>query len=585
MSRPKKPNGSGTVQWRGNPSRPFARISMRDQDGVSRRPWKDLELPDLCEDTPENRAVAERKAAKIAKRLGNAARKSRFVGKEAAKLPEDRTHVSDLEERFMKALDGREMKGSTRANHKSHWHANIKPMLGHHLVATLAAHYGIPRLRDWVREMAAKFAPSTVRNNTDTLTLFFYFVKAEQWVNIPSNPMRNEDVRDLLPPTYSPEPEEIQFLTRPQAEALLARPALPHTRFGIYLLAMTSGLRDGELRGLQWKYVDLDGKIPNAWIRHQAGWIRDDADRVNASGTRIDFFPLKTKYSKRRLPLHPLAVEWLRWWKREGWQAYVGREPTEEDVVFSSPAGEKWRPYSAEVMRNDLKAAGQSQDFVTHEGARAPFEFHGIRHSFATWLEGKQVDGEVIDRLLGQSPRSVRKRHYQGVSDELLEVMAEAVGKLVLSLPERPGVGPQSAPEPSAAPAGLGGDVVPQVVLHGSARNATTGDDAANGATKKVNKTDSAVQLTHRPTGLMVRVETERSQHQNRATALALLRARLWQAQRDREATARADDRRAQVGSGMRGDKRRTVAVQRDSVVDHVTGRSWSVRDYLRGDW
>lgn len=99
------------------------------------------------------------------------------------------------------------------------------------------------------------------------------------------------------------------------------------------------------------------------------------------------------------------------------------------------------------------------------------------------------------------------------------------------------------------------------------------------------NVTDSAVQVTHRPTGLMVRCETERSQLQNRVSAIALLRARLWEAERERNRAARAADRKRQVGVGARGDKRRTIAVQRDEVVDHVTGRRWRLREYMRGEW
>lgn len=102
---------------------------------------------------------------------------------------------------------------------------------------------------------------------------------------------------------------------------------------------------------------------------------------------------------------------------------------------------------------------------------------------------------------------------------------------------------------------------------------------------QKRNKTESAVVLTHRPTGLQVRCETERSQSQNRQTAMALLRARLWEAERERRDAERAGSRRQQVGSGMRGDKRRTIRWQDGAVNDHVTGRTWDLKSYLRGDW
>jgi peptide chain release factor 1 len=99
------------------------------------------------------------------------------------------------------------------------------------------------------------------------------------------------------------------------------------------------------------------------------------------------------------------------------------------------------------------------------------------------------------------------------------------------------------------------------------------------------NKTDSAVRLLHRPTGLVVRCESERDQSQNRRVARAVLRARLWELEQARATGVRDAARRVQVGSGMRGDKRRTVRTQDDQVVDSITGRSWRFKDYERGAW
>ena len=108
---------------------------------------------------------------------------------------------------------------------------------------------------------------------------------------------------------------------------------------------------------------------------------------------------------------------------------------------------------------------------------------------------------------------------------------------------------------------------------------------ASGAGGQHVNKTDSAIRITHIPTGVVVECQDERSQHKNKARALSLLQARLTDAAREKQASEQAESRRNLVGSGDRSERIRTYNFPQGRVTDHrINLTLYKLDEFLEGD-
>ncbi|MDD3931000.1 MAG: peptide chain release factor 1, partial [Eubacteriales bacterium] len=108
---------------------------------------------------------------------------------------------------------------------------------------------------------------------------------------------------------------------------------------------------------------------------------------------------------------------------------------------------------------------------------------------------------------------------------------------------------------------------------------------ASGAGGQHVNRTDSAIRITHKPTGIVVTCQDQRSQYKNKDQAMAVLKARLYDLQSAEQAGSRAEDRRSQVGTGDRSERIRTYNFHQGRVTDHRIGLTvYRLETVLSGD-
>lgn len=200
------------------------------------------------------------------------------------------------------------------------------------------------------------------------------------------------------------EKKEFTVITPDQANALLEA-ARSTGRYVLYLTALLTGMREGEILGLRWQDTDLDkGQITVRQILHRGG-------------RSPSFGPPKTDRGARSIAMSPELVQALREYRKHQaeWRLAMGPAWRDYDLVFTTSDGGPISP------RNLVR---QFKSLLHRAGLPPTIRFHDLRHTHASWLLAKGVHPKVVQERLGHSSIAVTMDIYSHVAPTLQQQAA-----------------------------------------------------------------------------------------------------------------------------------------------------------------
>jgi integrase len=285
---------------------------------------------------------------------------------------------------------------------------------------------------EWLRSVsseniAAKGAPprtrkpKTVRNIAKQLRyLFKVAIRRKLIPGMAFNPTMGDEFRDELKALMAWDQPREWFLPADDFKKLVTCPAIPNHRRIEYLTLGLTGLRPGELAGLQLRHLKTEGDVRYISVEQQF-----TEKRAKVGGGEIE--TLKTKWAGRNVPLHPALKDALDAWLKTGWEAWVGRAPQDDDYVIPNDAGAPYRRHDADVFRDDLVRAGCATKFNGE-----PLSPYSLRHLFSTLLQDAHAHDAAHDRLMGHRPKDTKTLNY---SVKQLPFLAGEIERIVFELP------------------------------------------------------------------------------------------------------------------------------------------------------